>query len=137
MQHPEQHHTLLQYLIQANPTAANQVKCLLFSAKSLQATSSFLKASNSDLQGFLDLAEKSLPSCSVLQDSAVLEKLLWGVGRQTKRGSVSEEQLKRSRSMLLQCLNSPVLSVRLCGLVFDLFVCVRESGYLCVHVGIR
>ncbi|XP_050706077.1 rotatin-like [Eriocheir sinensis] len=115
LQHPEHHHTLLQYLTQANPTSANEVRCLLFAAKSLEATSNFLKASNSDLQGFLDLAEKSLPSCSVLQDATILEKLLWGVGRQAKEGSVSEEQLEQSRHILLQCLHSPVLSVRLYG----------------------
>lgn len=131
LQHPEHHHTLLQYLTQANPTSANEVRCLLFAAKSLEATSNFLKASNSDLQGFLDLAEKSLPSCSVLQDATILEKLLWGVGRQAKEGSVSEEQLEQSRLILLQCLHSPVLSVRLCGLVFDLVVCVFVCKCAC------
>lgn len=133
LQHPEHHHTLLQYLAEANPTSANEVNCLLFAAKSLEATSNFLKASNSDLQGFLDLAEKSLPSCSVLQDAAILEKLLWGVGRQAKEGIVSEEQLERSRLVLVQCLRSPVLSVRLCGLVFGLVLCLNVS----VHVECR
>lgn len=125
LQHPEQHHSLLQYLTQANPKAARDVKCLLSAVKSLQATSSFLKASDSNLKKFLDLAERSLPSCSILQDVAFLERLLWGVGKQAKEGSVSVDQLERSRFILLQCLHSSVLSVRLCGLVFDLVVYVH------------
>lgn len=117
LQHPQQHHCLLQYLTQVNATAAGEVRCLLFAAKSLQATSSFLQAPDSDPQAFLDLAEEALPSCSVLRDSAFLERLLQGVGKQAVESNISEEQLERSRFMLLQVLHSPVLSVRLRGLV--------------------
>ncbi|KAK8388982.1 hypothetical protein O3P69_020746 [Scylla paramamosain] len=115
LQHPQQHHSLLQYLTQANATAADEVRCLVFAAKSLQATSSFLQASDSDIKAFLDLAEKALPSCSVLQDAAFLERLLQGVGRQAVQNSISDKLLDKSRFMVLQILHSPILSVRLKG----------------------
>ena len=118
LQHPQQHHSLLQYLMQVNVTAASEVRCLLFAAKSLQATSSFLQASDSDIEAFLDLAEKALPSCSVLQDGAFLERLLKGVGKQAVEGSISDKLLDKARFMLLQILHSPMLSVRLKGLVY-------------------
>ena len=128
LQHPQHHNFLLQYLNQTDATASGKVRCLLYAAKCLQATSTFLQAPNSDLEAFLDLAEEALPSCSVVQDDAFLERLLQGVGRQAVKGDVSKKQLDKARFMLLRVLYSPVLPVRLKGLV-----CVCVFLYSLLH----
>lgn len=106
---------MLQHLRQANPTTGTQIECVLYAAKSLQATSSFLQTTSSQVEQFLDLAEKAVRVSSIHQSTLLVEKLVRGLAKQIAEGNLNEDQLRRTRSLILKVLHFPDNTVRLSG----------------------
>nr|XP_045603670.1 rotatin-like [Procambarus clarkii] len=115
LEHKNQYDILLQYLIQAKPMVATQIKSVLFAAESLHATSDFLQTSSSQITEFLDLAEKAVPVSSIHRSNVLVEKFIRGAAKQIALGNMDKEKVEKSRRLLLQILVFPDVTVRLSG----------------------
>ncbi|XP_071513328.1 rotatin-like isoform X2 [Panulirus ornatus] len=115
LEHKDQYSILLQYLSQARPTSGNQIECILFAAKSLQATSSFLQTASSQVEQFLDLAGKAVQVSTFHKSTLLVEKLVRGLAKQIAQGNLNEDQLSRARNLILEVFNFPDVAVRLDG----------------------
>ncbi|XP_066980837.1 rotatin-like [Macrobrachium rosenbergii] len=117
---------LLQYLSQVLPDMTTQVNSILFAAKSLEATATFLSTSSSDFEEFLTYAEAAIEVASIHQSSVFVEKLVRGLGKQVSVGTVGSHHLQRARDLLLKVIHFPENSVKLAGYTF-LFQLVNNS----------
>ncbi|XP_068219569.1 rotatin-like [Palaemon carinicauda] len=106
---------LLQYLSQVLPGMTTQVNSILFAARALESTATFLCTSSSDFEEFLTCADAGIAVASIHQSSIFIEKLVRGLGKQVAIGNIGSQHLERARDLLLKVIHFPDVTVKLAG----------------------